>query len=193
MRLNSYNEWDTLKEVIVGNVEGAPCLGFSTDEPLSKEKREKVDMLAREAFPEWIMDEVNEDLQELCDVLQKFGVKVLRPNSSDVGKPYSTMDWSASGERMYNMRDLHLIVGNTVIESPSQERYRFFEATGLYDIWHECFKDGCRWIAAVDMGSAGRVIRIGNNPSKSEMTFLATISSSIRKYHANHRKVSPLS
>jgi len=45
------------------------------------------------------------------------------------------------------MRDLHLVVGNTVIESPSQERHRYFEALGLYDIWYHYFDVGCRWIA----------------------------------------------
>ena len=147
MKLNSHNEWDTLKEVILGNADGQACLAFSTEQPVSKETLEKIEKLASEAYPQWMIDEVNEDLQELCDVLQKFGVNVLRPNSSNVGKPYSTMDWSASGEYMYNMRDLHLVIGNTVIESPSQERQRLFEATGLYDIWYEYFKEGFRWIA----------------------------------------------
>lgn len=148
MKLNSHNEWDTLREVIVGTAEGQACLAFSTVQPVPKETREKIEKLAREAYPQWLIDQVNEDLQELCDVLQKAGVKVLRPDSADVGKPYSTPDWSASGERQYNMRDLHLVVGDTVLESPSQERHRFFEAAGLYEIWYEYFKEGCRWIAA---------------------------------------------
>jgi N-dimethylarginine dimethylaminohydrolase len=148
MKLNSHNEWDPLREVIVGCAEGQACLAFSTAQPVSAEKREKIDKLAAEAYPKWLIDEVNEDLQELCNVLQKSGVKVLRPNSSDVGKSYATPDWNASGERQYNMRDLHLVVGDIVIESPSQERHRFFEATGLYDIWYEYFKEGCRWMAA---------------------------------------------
>ena len=148
MKLNSHNEWDKLREVIVGNAESLACLAFSTNEPVSEEKCEQILKLAREAYPQWLIDEVNEDLQELCDVLKKFGVKVLRPNSSGVGKVYSTPDWSASGDRQYNMRDLHLVVGNTVLESPSQERHRLFEATGLYDIWYDYFKEGFRWIAA---------------------------------------------
>lgn len=148
MKLNSHNEWDKLREVILGSAESQACLAFSTAQPVLPETLEKIEKLAREAFPLWLIDEVNEDLQELCDVMQKFGVKVLRPNSSAVGKPYSTLDWSAVGEYMYNMRDLHLVVGDMVIESPSQERHRFFEATGLYDIWYDYFKEGCRWIAA---------------------------------------------
>ena len=108
----------------------------------------RVAKLAREAYPQWLIDEVNEDLQELCDVLTRFGVRVHRPDSSTVGKAYSTVDWWASGDRLYNVRDLHLVVGDTVLESPSQERHRLFEGTGLYDIWYEYFKEGFRWISA---------------------------------------------
>lgn len=148
MKLNSHNEWDPLKEVIVGKAESQACLAFSAAAPVSTQARERIEQLAREAYPQWLIDEVNEDLQGLCDVLQKAGVRVLRPSSAEVGKPYATPHWHASGERQYNMRDLHLVVGDTVLESPSQERHRFFEASGLYDIWYEYFREGCRWIAA---------------------------------------------
>ena len=148
MKLNSHNEWDRLREVIVGTAECCACLPFSTPCPVAPETLEKMEALAREAYPQWLLDEVTEDLQGLCDVVQKFGAKVFRPNSSSVAKLFSTPDWSASGDRMYNMRDLHLVVGDTVIESPSQERHRLIEATGLYDIWYDYFKQGCRWIAA---------------------------------------------
>ncbi len=148
MKLNSHNEWDRLREVIIGTAENRACLPFSTPEPIAPETLERVETLAREAYPQWLLDEVNEDLQGLCDIVQKFGATVFRPNSSSVAKLFSTPDWNASGDRMYNMRDLHLVVGNTVIESPSQERHRLIEATGLYDIWYDYFKRGCRWIAA---------------------------------------------
>lgn len=148
MKLNSHNEWDKLREVIVGNAESWACLAFSTTEPVSEAKREKIEKLAREAYPQWLIEEVNEDLQGLCDVLEKFDVRIFRPDSSSVGKVYSTLEWSAAGDRQYNMRDLHLVVGNTVLESPSQERHRLFEGTGLYDIWYGYFKEGFRWIAA---------------------------------------------
>lgn len=148
MKLNSHNEWDRLREVIVGTAERRACLPYSAPGPLVPETLERVEAYAREAFPQWLLDEVNEDLQGLCDVAQKFGATVLRPNSSYVAKPFSTPDWSASGDRMYNMRDLHLVVGDSVIESPSQERHRQIEANGLHDIWYDYFRQGCRWIAA---------------------------------------------
>lgn len=147
MKINSHNEWDKLKEIIVGTAESMACLIFSTPGPPSDEIIETACKLAREAYPKWLVDEVNEDLEELCDVLKDFGAKVYRPNNRDINKIYLTPNWSAAGNNVYNMRDLHLVVGNTVIESPSQERHRFFEATGLYDIWYEYFKEGFRWIA----------------------------------------------
>ncbi len=45
------------------------------------------------------------------------------------------------------MRDLHLVVGNTVIESPSHHISRYFESTALYEIWYEYFEEGFKWIS----------------------------------------------
>jgi len=147
MKLNSHNEWDKLREVVVGTVEGRTGLSFHTTLPLTKEKCAKIEELSFRAFPKWLIDEANEDLTGLCDVLTKFGVKVLRPNSETVDSFYVTPFWSAGGDRMYNMRDLHLVVGNKVLETPSQERYRMFESFGLYQIWHDYFRQGCQWVA----------------------------------------------
>jgi len=147
LKINSHNEWDKLREIIVGNAATTACLIFSTPETVSEKTMEKAYKLAREAYPKWLLDEINEDLEELCDVLRKFGAKIYRPDSTDINKLYTTPYWSAAGNNCYNMRDLHLVVGNTVIESPSHERHRYFEATGVYDIWYEYFKEGFRWIA----------------------------------------------
>ena len=147
MRINSHNEWDKLREVIVGNAETMAALIFPTPGPISEELTEEGYALAREAYPRYFLDEINEDLEALCDVLKEFGARVYRPNNDHINEIYSTPLWSAAGNNVYNMRDLHLVVGNTVIESPSYERHRFFEAAGLYDIWYEYLEEGFRWIA----------------------------------------------
>ena len=146
MKISSYNEWDKLREIIVGRAEGYACLTFPTAEPATDELLEKAQALAKNAFPEWLVDEIGEDLQGLCDVLETFGVKVLRPNVSHVNRRFVTPYFSCAGDHVYNMRDLHLVVGNTVVESPSQERHRYFEAMGLYDIWYEYLNEGFRWV-----------------------------------------------
>jgi N-dimethylarginine dimethylaminohydrolase len=146
MKVNSHNEWDKLREVIVGKAEGHASLVFSTPLPPSEELLEKAKALARKAFPQWLVDEIGEDLEAMCDVLKSFGVKVLRPDQSHVNRPFVTPHFSAAGDHVYNMRDLHLVVGNTVVESPSQEKHRYFETEGLYDIWYDYLKEGFRWI-----------------------------------------------
>ena len=146
MKINSHNEWDHLREIIVGRAEGRACLSFSTPLPPSDGVLEKADMLARKAFPEWLVEEIAEDLEGLCDVLKSFDVKVHRPSPSHVNLPFATPYFSGAGDHVYNMRDLHLVVGNTVVESPSQEKHRYFETMGLYDIWYDYLAEGFRWI-----------------------------------------------
>lgn len=146
MKINSHNEWDTLREIIVGRGNGHANLVFPRG-PVSEELLHKATAFAKKAFPQWLTDEINEDLEELSNVLKSFGVKVHRPDLSHNNKFFTTPFFSAVGDHVYNMRDLYLVVGNTVVESPSQEQHRYFEAMGLYPIWYEYFKEGFRWIA----------------------------------------------
>lgn len=145
MKINSHNEWDKLREIIVGRGDGQACLVLPQNS--SRGFLEKANKLAQEAFPQWLSDEINEDLEELCSVLMAFGVKVHRPDISHNNRLFGTPYFCAVNDYVYNMRDLHLVVGDVVIESPSQEQHRYFEAMGLYDIWYEYFKEGFRWIA----------------------------------------------
>ncbi len=149
MKLNSHNEWDRLREIIVGRAEGRAALIFKMPPPIPLEIIEKAERLAKEAYPQWLVDEINEDLEELCDVLKKFGAKVHRPNIEGIHRVFFTPYFAASAEQAYNARDLYLVVGNTLIESPSQEKHRYFETQAYYDIWYnEYWEEGFRWIAA---------------------------------------------
>lgn len=155
MKINSHNEWDKLREIIVGRGEGQAPLLFPNHGPIAPEVLEKANKLAREAFPKWLVDEINEDLDGLAKTLESFGVKVHHPKTSHTTRFFSTPYYAASGDHCYNMRDLHLVVGNTVVESPSQEKHRYFEAMGLYDIWYDYFKQGFRWISGPKPRLAG--------------------------------------
>jgi len=148
LKINSHNEWDELKEIIVGNGESIAPLIFSNNENVSEKKLADAYELAQQAYPKYFVDEINEDLNELCDVIKDFGAKVFRPNNSDTQKFFSTPNWSAVGSNCFNARDLHLVVGNSVIESPSQEKFRYHEGSSLYDIWYKYFEEGFRWINA---------------------------------------------
>ncbi|MBI2207816.1 MAG: hypothetical protein HYU41_28625 [Candidatus Rokubacteria bacterium] len=147
MKINSHNEWDRLREVIVGRAEGQASLLFPRHRVPAAEVVEQAQRLAREAFPQWLVDEIAEDLEGLCHELRRFGVTIHRPSIDHANRFFATPYFSAVGDHVYNMRDLHLVIGNTVVESPSQEPHRYFEAMGLYPIWYEYMKDGFRWIA----------------------------------------------
>jgi len=167
MKINSHNEWDGLREIIVGRGDGRAYLEFPDGMP-SEELLVKAQHLAQQAYPQWLVDEINEDLEGLCVVLKSFGVKVYRPNTARITQPFSTPYFSAVGNFVYDMRDLHLVVGNKVIESPSQEKHRYFEATGLYDIWYEYFKEGFCWISGPKPRLSGNHMEVYYADGKSQ-------------------------
>jgi len=147
-KINSHNEWDKLKEIIVGTSEGtrATITWRGKSEPNERDL-EKALALASKACPSWFYDEVEEDLNDLAKTLQSLGVEVHRPEPIDLTTVYSTPFWKTTSNNVYNTRDLNLVVGNTVIESPSYLESRYFETTSMYPIWYRYFENGFRWIA----------------------------------------------
>lgn len=148
-KINSHNEWDKLKEIIVGTAQG-------TIATITWDRKKKIDQnildqalnLAKQGCPKWLYDEVEEDLNELANSLQKLGVIVHRPRPFDLSAVYSTPYWYSNSNNLYNARDLNLVVGNNVIESPSYLANRYFESTGLYEIFYKYFEKDFKWIAA---------------------------------------------
>jgi len=148
MKINSHNEWDKLREVIVGTADGSiATLSWMRPDPIPHTVLEKATKLAKKASPKWFYDEVSEDLQGLADVLKGLGVKVLRPEPFDYSQMYSTPFWKTNSNNAYNTRDLNLVVGNTVVETPSYLASRYYETAAMYDIWYEYFEQGFKWIA----------------------------------------------
>jgi N-dimethylarginine dimethylaminohydrolase len=147
-KINSHNEWDKLIEIIVGTSEGTMAtLTWNKPDPPPEKVRDQAYVLAKKSCPKWFYDEVAEDLQGLCDTLEGLGVKVHRPKVYDLSRMYSSPFWSSTSNNIYNTRDLNLIVGNSVIESPSYVPSRYYETTALYQIWYDYFEKGFRWIA----------------------------------------------
>lgn len=147
MKLNSHNEWDKLRAAIVGTVENhAPGLELPDANP---RLIEQATALAREAYPEWYLAEVAEDLDELCAILRRAGVEVLRPGWREAGAHFSTPNWAAAGFDIYNVRDLHVVFGDTLVFSAPSSRFRLFESYAFHDLFYRhFFDDGFRWISA---------------------------------------------
>ncbi len=160
MKINSHNEWDKLREVVLGVAgHSMAVLTWSRPGPIPESVREMAYDLAKKAYPQWLLDEVNEDLEGVSDIFERFGVKIYRPKVHDLTRMYSSpYGWSSTGNDIYNIRDLHLIVGNNVIESSSPVKSRYFEATALYNVWYEYFASGFRWLVAPKPTLEGEVL-----------------------------------
>ncbi len=150
MKIVSNNDWDPLKEIIVGRADKArvPTVDLSTmSMSYTNYDMEKIKPLEGE-YPQWLIDEANEDAEELCSVLTRAGVVVHRPEYIDHSKKFSTPDWTTTGWYTWCPRDLLLPLNNLMIETPSPCRSRLFETRAYHNIMIDAVKDGTEWIAA---------------------------------------------
>ena len=148
MKLYSRNEWDRLRKVVVGSVENySPGIEFKSR--VAEEDRIAALNLVKKAYPESYLEEVAEDLENLSRILVDYGVEVIRPQWPSERADFTTPDWTASGFDIYNVRDLHIVFGNTLVASAPSSRFRLFEHYALQKILYDHFFDeGFRWICA---------------------------------------------
>jgi glycine amidinotransferase/scyllo-inosamine-4-phosphate amidinotransferase 1 len=105
--------------------------------------------LANKAYPQWYLDEVAEDLEGLCDIFRQAGVHVLRPKWSEKTSHFATPNWIAAGFDIYNVRDVHIVFGDTLVVSAPSSRFRIFETYAFHDLFYQSFfEDGFRWLSA---------------------------------------------
>ena len=109
MRIHSYNEWDQLREIVVGRADHA---NWPSDDPVFAQEKHKTTWketpVPAGPVPQWIIDEANEDLEGLCGILRQAGVTVHRPQD---------LDFPVLGG-MYNYcpRDRLLIAGDRIVD-----------------------------------------------------------------------------
>lgn len=149
MRVSSHDEWGRLREVIVGTAAGTRAvLTWTQPRPIPPDVLARAEALAAQAYPDWYLAEVEEDLDALARTIAQHGVTIHRPRVPDLSRFCANPYWQSTGNNLYNVRDLHLVVGHRVIESPSHLRSRQFEALALYDIWLQYLDQGLAWISA---------------------------------------------
>jgi len=109
MKIHSYNEWDRLREIVVGTANYA---NWPSEDTVFAQESEKTTWketpVPAGPVPKWIIDETNEDLDGLVKILEQAYIKVLRPDD---------INYQNSGG-MYNYcpRDRVLIAGDTVVD-----------------------------------------------------------------------------
>ena len=123
--VNSWNEWDPLKRVIVGRADGAcihaPEPGWMIDCP-----KGGFPLGTHGPFPQEMIDVANERLDTFAKILEDRGVVVDRAVPIDFNRKISTPDWET--EDMHPCmppRDVLLPVGNEILECTMVIRARW--------------------------------------------------------------------
>jgi glycine amidinotransferase len=151
LTVSSHNEWDPLEEVIVGDIWGAtvPEWHPALKATMPRHAWPMFQNGGGRPFPPQIVEAAARELDELAELLAAEGVVVRRPQRTDFGRPFSTPNWRSPGGLYAAMpRDLLLVVGNEIIETPMAWRSRYFEIEAFRPLLNEYFEGGARWSAA---------------------------------------------
>ncbi len=165
MRLNSYDEWSPLKEVILGSAENY----LAHDRELSFDlffhdnivndnvhrtewyyprlaPRTGTDAGRRSPIKRRYVDELAEDLDGMAKTLESLSVTVHRPIEVDRHTAeIRTPAWSASVVPALNVRDIALVLGDEIVETAPMIRSRYFETQLLKPVFQRYFREGARW------------------------------------------------
>ncbi len=142
--VNSWNEWDPLKRIIVGRPEGTqvpgPNPGYDHHYPEGGYPRGTWG-----PFPQEMVDKANEQMDGFIEILEERGILVDRVDVHPyLAKPraVSTPDWTQLNCRgINNPRDLFLPVGNEIMEAPGTLRSRWYEYLHMRPLFERYFKE----------------------------------------------------
>jgi glycine amidinotransferase len=152
--INSNPSFGRLREVVVGRE-----LQLSkrlSDITFKQFYREALDERIYEApFENYtvsmdLIDLRNQQLDDLANTLEKLNVVVHRPKILDKIVPFTTPSFKSELSSASNVRDLTLVYGNKLIETPTFVRNRYYENTLLHDVYSNAWDRGRggQWIKA---------------------------------------------
>jgi glycine amidinotransferase len=178
--INSNTSFGKLKEVVVGRE--LKLSRRMSDITFRQFYREALDEKIYESpFEEYhvsldLIDERNRQLDQLANLLISLGVTVHRPKVLDKIIPFTTPSFKSEMSSASNVRDLTLVYGNKLIETPTFVRNRYYENTLLHDVYSAAWNRGSggQWIKAphtelteqtIDLGHWGNSRDYKNIPS----------------------------
>ncbi|MGB5987727.1 MAG: hypothetical protein WBG37_20650 [Desulfobacterales bacterium] len=148
--VNSWNEWDPLKHIIVGLPDGTM---IQADEPAVERDFSKHGMPkgCYGPLPEEMFFKAKEQMDGLVKILEDRGVRVDRPTPLDFSQAVSTPDWHQ--KTMFGCmppRDVLLTVGNEILEATMSYRSRWHEYLCYRPLLEQYFREdpNFRWEAA---------------------------------------------
>ena len=148
--VNSWNEWDQLKHVIVGKVDYA---NVPPMEPALEPKISKDSGMIGSHGPRPIesIEKANLQLENFVKILNSLNITVDRPEPIDFSQSIQTPDWFNDG--MFGCmppRDVIITVGNEMLEAPMSYRCRWFEYLAYRPLLEKYYNEdkNMRWESA---------------------------------------------
>jgi len=144
----SCNEWDQLEEVIVGNPLRARFPTADRSTQLAEFPGRSLEEIPQGPFPQRIIEETEEDLNAFVAVLEELGIIVKRPETWPHEAKFSTIHWESEGFYNYCPRDIMLVIGDHIIETPNVIRSRAQESFSYRKMMVDYLKSGAKWYSA---------------------------------------------
>ncbi len=144
----SCNEWDPLEEVIVGNPLRARFPTADRSTQLAEFPGRPLEEIPQGPFPERIIEETEEDLNTFAAVLEGLGITVRRPETWPHEAKFSTIHWESEGYYNYCPRDIILVIGDQIIETPNVIRSRALESFSYRSMMVDYLRSGAKWFSA---------------------------------------------
>src|SRR6202162_3225259 len=144
----SCNEWDQLEEVIVGNPLNARYPTPDRSTQLAEFPDRSLAEIPRGPFPQQIIEETEEDLNGFAKILEGLGIAVKRPDTWPHEGKFSTIHWEVQGYYNYCPRDVLLVIGDHIIETPNVIRSRAQETFSYRALLMEYMRSGAKWYSA---------------------------------------------
>jgi scyllo-inosamine-4-phosphate amidinotransferase 1 len=168
--ISSFNEWDPIKEIVVGRADFA---NWPSQDPVFALENQKTTWTETPVpsgpVPDWIIDEANEDLDILSSTLEQLDIVVHRPKAINFQE--------RGGMYNYCPRDRFLIHGTTLVDPAMMYPCRDMEAEALEEVVYRA-DNVVRMPRDQDMVlDAANVLRLNNR-----MLFLESASGNKRAY-----------
>lgn len=125
--ISSFNEWDPIKEIVVGRADFA---NWPSQDPVFAQESLKTTWTETPVpsgpVPDWIINEANEDLDILSSTLEQLDIVVHRPKAINFQE--------RGGMYNYCPRDRFLIHGSTLVDPAMMYPCRDMEAEALEEV-----------------------------------------------------------